>query len=494
MSEREPTLLELRDDIASRRVGAEEAVRASLERVAGADAELGAFLQTFPERALARAREIDGALARAERVGPLAGVPVAVKDNICTREGRTTCASRILEGYRSPFDATAVARLERAGAVVVGKTNLDEFAMGSSGENSAPGPTRNPWDTRRVPGGSSSGSAAAVAARLVPGALGSDTGGSIRQPGAYCGVVGLKPTYARVSRWGLVAFASSLDQIGPLAATVDDAGALLQAVAGHDPLDSTSADVPVPDLLTRDDDAGRPVRLGVPAELTAVGADPDVLEAFDRALAVLRDAGAETVEVALPRLEHGVAAYYLVAPAEASANLARYDGVRYGRRTEPRPGDTLDDLYARSRAEGFGPEVKRRIMLGTYALSAGYYDQYYAAGLKTRRLIKADLDAAFGDGPACDAILTPTAPTPAFRLGEKTDDPVEMYRQDVFTVLANLAGIPAISVPMGFVTRDARELPVGLQIMAPAFEERRLLAIARRYEAATRFADRAPEF
>jgi aspartyl-tRNA(Asn)/glutamyl-tRNA(Gln) amidotransferase subunit A len=373
---------------------------------------------------------------------------------------------------------------------------MDEFAMGSSGEHSAFGATRNPWDRARVPGGSSSGSAAAVAARLVPGALGSDTGGSIRQPAGYCGIVGLKPTYSRVSRYGLVAFASSLDQIGPLTRTVEDAAIVLSVIAGHDPLDSTSADLPVIDYTTQLDEPIDGLRLGVPREAVEHGNDPSVVGAFAQAIETFRTLGAEIIDVDLPHLEHAIDAYYIVAPAEASSNLARYDGIRYGRRAALGPGEDLNDLYARSRAEGFGAEVRRRIMLGTHVLSSGYYDAYYLTALKVRRLVAQDFERVFsGTGPDahdCHAILMPTAPTPAFPIGAKSGDPLSMYLEDVYTVPANMAGLPAISVPMGFAeSGSGTRLPLGLQIYGPHFEEHRLLRIARMFELATEFV-RAP--
>ena len=502
------TLTQARDAIAERTFSAEELTRALVERAsgvgmgAGAGVGLNCFLEVFADAALEQAREIDARLGRGEDVGPLGGVPVALKDNLCLEGALTTCASRILEGYRSPFTGTAVQKLLDAGAIPFARTNMDEFAMGSSGEHSVAGPTRNPWDPERVPGGSSAGSAAAVAARLVPAALGSDTGGSIRQPAGYCGIVGLKPTYSRVSRYGLVAFASSLDQIGPLTRTVEDAALVLNVIAGHDPRDSTSSDLPETDFGLQLEEPIAGLRIGVVREALEHGNDPSVLAAFNAAIETFRGLGAEIVDVHLPHLEHAIAAYYIIAPAEASSNLARFDGVRYGRRAALEPGDTLIDLYAKSRAEGFGPEVQRRIMLGTYALSSGYYDAYYVTALKARRLIKGDFDAVFGgDGPGangvggCHAIIMPTTPTPAFRLGEKLDDPLAMYLEDVYTVPANMAGLPAISVPMGSATSDdGRRLPLGLQIYAPAFEEARLLRIARMFERATGFGDVAPVF
>ncbi|MBX3377665.1 MAG: Asp-tRNA(Asn)/Glu-tRNA(Gln) amidotransferase subunit GatA [Phycisphaeraceae bacterium] len=423
--------------------------------------------------------------------GPLTGFTVAVKDNLCFADHSntpTTAGSRILTNYKSPFTATAVQRLIDAGATIVGKTNLDEFAMGSTGENSAFGPTRNPWDLDRIPGGSSSGSAGAVAAGLVRIALGSDTGGSIRQPAGMCGIVGLKPTYGRVSRYGLIAYASSLDQVGPMARTVADAAAALTVISGPDPLDSTCADQPVPDF-TRDLD--RPVEhltIGVPRQARNEANNPDVAVALEAAIETYRSLGAAVIEVDLPHTEHGIAAYYIVALAEASSNLARFDGVRYGRRTAD-PKDLMD-LYARSRAEGFGPEVQRRIMLGTYILSAGYYEAYYTTALKVRRLIKRDYDAAFGT--PCDAILMPTSPRPAFRLGERVNDPLAMYLEDVYTVGVNLAGLPAIAFPAGFSRVGMSRLPIGMQLIGPAWQEARLLRAAQMFESATQFHTQVP--
>jgi aspartyl-tRNA(Asn)/glutamyl-tRNA(Gln) amidotransferase subunit A len=405
-------------------------------------------------------------------------VPVAVKDNIATREGHTTCSSRMLESYRSPFDATCVERLRAAGAVVMGKTNLDEFAMGSSSEHCAWGPVHNPWDASRVPGGSSGGSAAAAAAAICGVALGSDTGGSIRQPASLCGCVGFKPTYGRVSRYGLVAFGSSLDQIGPLARSVRDAALTYAVMAGTDPRDSTSAQRPVEDPMA---DLDRPIeslRIGVPKQYMSDANDPRVNAMVERALERLRSAGAVTVPVDLPLTDVGISTYYVIAPAEASANLARFDGIRYGHRAAARAGEGLEDLYARSRAEGFGPEVQRRIMLGTYVLSAGYYDAYYGRALKVRRLIKAEFDRAF---ERCDVIAGPASPTPAFHAGGLSD-PLQMYLCDVYTVNTNIAGIPGISVPIGFAEESGSSLPVGLHLQAPAMADARLLRAARMVE------------
>ena len=478
------TLLEARDAVAARRVSAAELTRRCLDRIDKLDGRLNAFVSTFADRAMEQARDAD----EGRRTGPLAGVPVAIKDNLCTTFGRTTCASRMLENFRSPYDATVVRKLEAAGAVVIGKTNLDEFAMGSSTENSAFHPTRNPWDPSRVPGGSSGGSAAALAAGMCLGSLGSDTGGSIRQPAAMCGLVGLKPTYGRVSRFGLVAFASSLDQVGPFGRTVADAALLLNLIAGHDPRDSTSVPDAPPDFLK---DLERPVerlRVGIAKEYDhAEGVDPEVKAAADAAVRQFQSLGAEVVEVSLPHTGYGIAAYYVIAPCEASSNLARYDGVHFGHRTRE-PVRDIVELFSRSRAEGFGDEVQRRIMIGTYALSSGYYDAYYVRALKVRRLIRRDFDDAF---KKCDVIVCPTSPTPAFSIGEKSGDPLSMYLTDVFTVTANIAAIPGVSIPCGFTTGE-RPLPIGLQLLGPAFGEEKLLRVARMYEAATRWHTRRP--
>lgn len=493
------TIGALRAEIAARRVSSEAAVRASLDRMSSMDGRVGAFLQVFEERALERARSVDRAIGGGERVGALAGAPIAIKDNICTSFGRTTCASRFLERYESPFSATVVRRLEDAGAIIVGKTNLDEFAMGSSCENSALGKTVNPWDPTRAPGGSSGGSAAAVAARMVGLALGSDTGGSIRQPAGLTGIVGLKPTYGRVSRYGLVAFASSLDQIGPMTRSVGDAALALEVMAGSDALDSTSADETRQGSLRFTQELERPVeglRLGVPREAWSEQNHPAVNAALKGAIEVYKRLGATIVEIDLPNLKHGIAAYYIIAPAEASSNLARFDGVRYGRRAKLTDGEELFDLYARSRAEGFGPEVQRRIMLGTYVLSSGYYDAYYLTALKARRVIKGDFDAAFGAaGGAVHAVLMPATPGPAFKIGEKANDPLALYLEDVYTVTANLAGLPGITIPAGFADgagTKGESLPVGVQLIGPAFDEARLLRIARMHEAATGWHEKAP--
>ena len=451
-------------------------------RIEAVDPQVKAFLRPCVDEARKQAARIDADIAGGMPVGPLAGVPIAIKDNMCTTFAPTTCGSRILEGHDSPFNATVVEKLRAAGAVVVGKTNMDEFAMGSSTEGSAYFATRNPWNLDYVPGGSSGGSAAAVASGMVPVALGSDTGGSIRQPAAFCGTVGLKPTYGRVSRYGLVAYGSSLDQIGPLAREASDAALVLSVIAGHDGHDSTSANEPVPDYVAELQDApvdtlaGR-LRIGVPEEYFGEGLDPETRAAVQAAIKKFKSQGATIVEVSLPRMPYAIAAYYLVATAECSSNLARYDGVHYGHRTaQP---ENIIDLYSSSRSEGFGEEVKRRIMLGTFALSAGYYDQYYNKALKVRRLIKDDFDRAFEQ---CDLLIGPAAPTPAFRLGEKLDDPLAMYLADVYTVSLNLAGLPGLTVPCGLTEGG---LPIGMQLMGPVFRESTLLQAARLYERQT---------
>jgi aspartyl-tRNA(Asn)/glutamyl-tRNA(Gln) amidotransferase subunit A len=479
------TIHEAHELLKTRAIGARELVDAVEARVAAVDGEIHAYLTLCREAARAQADAADRRLRNGEGVTPLTGIPIALKDNLCTTGVKTTCASKILEGFIPPYDATVVARLRAQGAVFVGKTNMDEFAMGSSTENSAFGVTRNPWDRTRIPGGSSGGSAAAVAADECAGALGSDTGGSIRQPAACCGVTGLKPTYGRVSRYGLVAFASSLDQIGPLTKDVTDCALMMNAIAGHDPLDSTSADVACPDFTRGLGRGVRGLRVGVPKEYFIAGMDRSVEDAVKAAIAALEREGAIPVDVSLPHTEYAVAVYYLLATAEASSNLARYDGVRYGHRAKA-PADLID-LYVRSRAEGFGPEVKRRIMLGTYALSSGYYDAYYAKAQRVRTLIKRDFDRAF---ERADVIATPTAPTPAFRLGEKTQDPLQMYLSDIFTISVNLAGVPALSMPCGF---SPEGLPIGLQLIGKTFDEETVLRAAFAYEQATTWKTRKPQ-
>lgn len=479
------TIQAARNAIRSRQISARQLVDHALQRIESHDRRVRAFNSVYADRARERADAVDAGLIQ----GPLAGIPIAVKDNLCTRFGTTTCSSRMLATFHAPYDATVVRKLESAGAIILGKTNLDEFAMGSSTENSAFGPTHNPWDTQRVPGGSSGGSAAALAAGMCCGSIGSDTGGSIRQPAALCGLVGLKPTYGRVSRYGLVAYASSLDQVGPFGWTVADTALLLQTLAGHDPRDATSVNQPVPDYLA---DLDRPVaglRIGIVKEYQlAAGMDPQVKAAVDDALRRYQELGAELVEVSLPHAEYAIAAYYVIAPCEASSNLARYDGVHYGHRTAAEVKDIVE-LYSKSRAEGFGEEVQRRIMIGTYALSSGYYDAYYLTALKMRALIRRDFDLAF---EKCDLIACPTSPVPAFRIGEKSGgDPLQMYLVDVFTVTANIAAIPGLSLPCGF-TSGEKPLPVGLQLMGPVFSEERLLRAARMYEAETDWHRRRP--
>jgi aspartyl-tRNA(Asn)/glutamyl-tRNA(Gln) amidotransferase subunit A len=464
------TVRGVRDAVAAGDASAVEICEASLAAIDARDANLHAFTAVDRGNALARAAAID----RGEDHGPLAGVPLALKDNICTRALPTTASSKVLAGYTPPYDATVVERLRRAGAVVVGKTNCDEFAMGSSTENSALGPSRNPWDAARTPGGSSGGSAVAVAAGLVPGALGSDTGGSIRQPAAFCGLVGLKPTYGRVSRYGLLAFASSLDQIGPLTHSVWDAAILTSVIAGADPMDATASAEHVPDFVAALTGDVSGLRVGVPERLLEEGVAPEVWRPFREALDGLQQMGATIRPIELPHAHAAIPVYYLVATAEASSNLARYDGVRYGHRTAR--ADSLRTMYSRTRDEGFGAEVKRRIMLGTYVLSAGYYDAYYRKAQQVRTLIRGDYDAAFS---AVDVVATPTTPTPAFRLGEKVDDPLQMYLADVFTVSANLTGLPALSIPCGFTPGN---LPVGLQLTGRMFGEPVLLRTGDAYE------------
>ena len=483
------TAVAIRDRVQRGEESAVDACARALAAIKTHNPVLNAFNTVIEDRALTRAAEIDAHPLRSTM--PLAGVPVAVKDNLCTRGVRTTASSRILEHFVPPYDATVVARLESAGAVVVGKTNCDEFAMGSSNENSAFGAARNPWDSTRIPGGSSGGSAVAVAAGMTPLALGSDTGGSIRQPAALCGLVGLKPTYGRVSRYGLLAYGSSLDQVGPMCRTVADAALALSVLAGVDPADATSAAVAVPDFLSAlSEPVAGTLRIGVPRALINDGVDPVVAAAFHEALNVLVSQGCELVDIALPSASAAIPVYYLIATAEASSNLARYDGVRYGFRAPSDNGsgtlDDLDDMYGRSRELGFGPEVKRRIILGTYVLSAGYYDAYYLKAQQVRTLIRRDYEDAFD---RVDVVAMPTSPTPAFRLGERVEDPLQMYLADIFTVSANLAGSPAISVPCGFTPEG---LPIGLQLVGRMFDEMTLLDAAYRYERQTSWWMRQP--
>ncbi len=463
-------------------------VRDHLDRISQIDGPIRAFHETYPDEAMAMAESVDKAVAAGKDPGPLAGVPIALKDNIVTPFGRTTCSSAILRNFHGPYWATAAKRLVDAGGIVVGKTNCDEFAMGSSTENCAWGPTQNPWAKNHVPGGSSGGSAAAVAARMVPVALGSDTGGSIRQPAALCGITGVKPTYGRVSRYGLVAFGSSLDQIGPFATNVGDAAQVLSAMAGPDARDSTSAAVEVPKFSASIDKPIDGLRIGLPKQYLSPENDPSVNDAIHAATELFRSLGAEIVPIELPLTDYGISTYYVIAPAEASSNLARYDGIRYGHRAEIKGDEDLFDLYAKSRAEGFGPEVQRRIMLGTYVLSSGYYDAYYKRALQVRRLIKQEYDAAFTQ---CHAILGPTSPMPAFRIGGKAD-PLTMYLCDVYTVNANISGICAISIPGGFAASPAGRLPVGLQLQCQAFQEELMFRIARMYENATEYHTQVP--
>ncbi len=479
------TALELRQDIANGSVSAVEVCRATLDRLSSANATLNAFNHVAAERALERAQAIDRQRAAGEPLGPLAGVPIALKDNLCVRGMRTTASSKILDSFVPPYDATVVTRLEAAGAVIVAKTNCDEFAMGSSTENSAFGPARNPWNLETTPGGSSGGSAAAVAAQCVPIALGSDTGGSIRQPASFCGVVGLKPTYGRVSRYGLLAFASSLDQIGPFARTVADAALTLTAIAGHDSADSTASHEAVPNYVSSLTGDVRGVRVGVPRTFVDEGVDDRVRTAFDTALATLRDRGATLVDIDLPHATFAIPVYYLVATAEASSNLARYDGVKYGYRSPDSTNSSLKAMYNRTRDDGFGAEVKRRIMLGTYVLSAGYYDAFYLKAQQVRTLLRRDYERAF---ESVDVVTMPTSPIPPFRIGERIADPLQMYLGDVFTVSANLAGLPGVSVPCGF----ANGLPIGFQLIGRMFDEASILRVADAYERATEWHKATP--
>ncbi len=468
------TIDSARAAVAERKTSATALAEAFYEKIASDDPEIGAYLTLSKERAMATAGQIDSLAEKGEKLPPLAGVPIGIKDVLVTSGVRTTAGSKILGNYVPPYDCTAVARLESAGAVVLGKLNCDEFAMGSSNENSAWKPVHNPRDLSRVPGGSSGGSAAAVAADMAVATLGSDTGGSIRQPASFCGVVGLKPTYGRVSRYGLIAFASSLDHIGPLTKTVKDAATVLRTIAGRDPMDSTSAELPVPDYVAELDKPVKALKIGVAKEYLGEGLDAEVRSAIEAAVQKLASLGCEIVEVSLPHTKYAIPAYYLVATAEASSNLARFDGVRYGHRAAA--VRSLSDMYRRTRDEGFGAEVKRRIMLGTYALSAGYYDAYYLKAQRVRTLLTRDFEEAF---KKVDVIVAPTSPTAAFKLGEKVDDPLAMYLADIYTVTANLAGIPGISIPCG-QTRE--KLPIGMQIFGKHFDEATILRVANAYE------------
>lgn len=478
------TISEAAERLDRRDISAVELTRAHLDRIARIEGSVRAFVTTTDQQAMLAAEQSDERRRTGMGRGALDGIPLAIKDVLCTRGVRTTCSSRMLEHFVPPYDATVISRLREAGAVFVGKTNMDEFAMGSSTENSAFFPTRNPWDLQRVPGGSSGGSAAAVAAGEAMGALGSDTGGSVRQPGALTNTVAMKPTYGRVSRFGLIAFASSLDQIGPFTRSARDAALLMQAIAGHDPKDSTSVETPVPDYLAALTGNVAGLRVGVPAEYLVEGTEPGVRQVIDQAVGTLKSLGAEIGECSLPHTRFGVAAYYIIAPSECSANLARYDGVKYGFA----PSDRTDDLIeyvSRTREAGFGPEVKRRIMLGTYALSSGYYDAYYLKAEQVRTLIKRDFEQAF---ERFDVLLGPTSPTVAFKIGDKISDPYAMYLNDVFTIPANLAGIPGVSIPGGF----SDGLPVGVQLLGPAWGEDRLLRVADAFQRVTHYHQQWP--
>jgi aspartyl-tRNA(Asn)/glutamyl-tRNA(Gln) amidotransferase subunit A len=473
--EKPATLARLREDISSGAVKAVDLAGSYYDRIAALNSQLNVYLSLTRERALEQATRVDAMAAKGDPLPPLAGIPVGIKDVLVMRGAPSTAGSRILKDYRPPYDATVVSRLEAAGAVLLGKLNCDEFAMGSSNENSAYGPVRNPVDPERVPGGSSGGSAAAVAANMAVATLGSDTGGSIRQPASFCGVVGVLPTYGRVSRYGLIAFASSLDRVGPFAANVRDAATLLSVIAGHDPSDATSSPAPVPDYAAESDRPAEGLRIGVPSEYFGEGLDPDVRAAIEKGIDALQAAGCAVKPISLPTTRYAIPAYYLVATAEASANLARFDGVRYGYRS-PASG-TLSDMYSHSRDEGFGAEVKRRILLGTYALSAGYYDAYYLKAQQVRRLLADEFLRAFAE---VDAIVTPTSPVPAFKLGEKADDPLAMYLADIYTVTASLAGICGVTVPCGATPAG---LPVGMQVLARHLNESTAFRVARAVEA-----------
>jgi len=477
------TLAEIARGLAAKQFSSEELTRALLARIQALDPRLNAFITVTEALALEQARAADARRAAGES-SPLLGAPIAHKDLFCTRGIRTSCGSRMLDNFEAPYDATVVEKLAAAGTVTLGKTNMDEFAMGSANENSHYGAVKNPWQLDHVPGGSSGGSAAAVAARLLPATTGTDTGGSIRQPAAFTNLTGLKPTYGRISRWGMIAYASSLDQAGPLARTAEDCALLLQGMAGFDPKDSTSIDEAVPDYSATLNDSLEGLRIGVPKEYFGAGLDPRIGERVQASIRDLEKLGAVIKEISLPNMQHAIPAYYVIAPAEASSNLSRFDGVRFGYRCE-NPVD-LTDLYKRSRGEGFGPEVQRRIMVGTYALSAGYYDAYYLKAQRIRRLIKNDFMAAFQE---VDVILGPTTPNPAWKLGAKGNDPVAAYLEDVYTITANLAGLPGLSMPVGF----ADGLPVGAQLLAPYFQEGRLLNIAHRYQQVTDWHLQSPE-
>ncbi|MBF7730287.1 Asp-tRNA(Asn)/Glu-tRNA(Gln) amidotransferase subunit GatA [Pseudomonas sp. N040] len=476
------TLAEIGRALAAKQFSAEELAQTLLARIKAVDPQLNSFISVTEELALQQARAADSRRAAGES-GALLGAPIGHKDLFCTQGVLTSCGSKILTGFKAPYNASVVEKLAAAGSVTLGKLNMDEFAMGSSNESSHYGPVKNPWDLTRVPGGSSGGSAAAVAARLIPAATGTDTGGSIRQPAALTNLTGLKPTYGRVSRWGMIAYASSLDQGGPMARTAEDCALLLQAMAGFDPKDSTSVEQPVDDYLAALHQPLAGLRIGLPKEYFGTGLDPRIADKALAAVVELKKLGATVKDISLPNMQHAIPAYYVIAPAEASSNLSRFDGVRFGYRcADPL---NLEDLYKRSRAEGFGAEVKRRIMVGTYALSAGYYDAYYLKAQKIRRLIKNDFVKAFSE---VDLILGPTTPNPAWKLGEKNNDPVAQYLEDIYTITANLAGIPALSMPAGFVDG----LPVGVQLLAPYFQEARLLNVAHQYQQVTDWHQQAP--
>ncbi|MBE9192451.1 Asp-tRNA(Asn)/Glu-tRNA(Gln) amidotransferase subunit GatA [Gloeocapsopsis crepidinum LEGE 06123] len=479
------SIRELHQQLVSKERSAVEITQEALQHIAALEPKLHSFLSVTADTALAQAQAVDAKIAAGEEIGVLAGIPIGIKDNMCTKGIRTTCASKILENFVPPYESTVTQKLADAGTVMVGKTNLDEFAMGSSTENSAFQVTANPWDLERVPGGSSGGSAAAVAAQECVVALGSDTGGSIRQPASFCGVVGMKPTYGLVSRYGLVAFASSLDQIGPFGRTVEDAAILLGAIAGYDPKDSTSLKAEVPDYTQALKPDVKNLRIGIIKETFGEGLDPAVEQAITKAIEQLRDLGAEIQEISCPRFRYGLPTYYIIAPSEASANLARYDGVKYGFRTTD--AENLLSMYNRTRAAGFGTEVKRRIMVGTYTLSAGYYDAYYLKAQKVRTLIKQDFEKAFAN---VDILVSPTVPTTAFKAGEKTDDPLSMYLTDLMTITVNLAGLPGISIPCGF---DDKGLPIGLQLIGNVLREDLLFQVAYAYEQATEWHKHTPK-
>ncbi|MBI9075888.1 MAG: Asp-tRNA(Asn)/Glu-tRNA(Gln) amidotransferase subunit GatA [Desulfatibacillum sp.] len=478
------TIGQAREKLISKEISSQDLTKAVFDRVDAVEGKVDAYLYLCRDEAMEAAREADRALGQGE-TAPLCGIPLGIKDVMCTKGVPTTCGSKILGNFVPPYDGTVISNLKKAGAVIVGKTNMDEFAMGSSTENSAFKTTKNPWDLTRTPGGSSGGSAAAAAAGMCLGSLGSDTGGSIRQPASHCGVVGLKPTYGRVSRFGLVAYASSLDQIGPFTRSVEDAALMLQAIAGYDASDSTSVNRPVPDYQAAIKHDVKGMRVGLPKEFFEEGGlSPDVKNAVDQAIKTMEGQGVDVVAVSLPHAKYSVAVYYVIAPAEASSNLARYDGVKYGLREQR---DSLIDMYHATRSAGFGPEVQRRIIIGTYALSAGYYDAYYGKASQVRTLIMDDYKKAFEQ---CDAVISPVAPTPAFKLGEKTDDPLTMYLSDIFTLSANLAGVCGLSVPCGF---SSDGLPIGLQLQGSHFEEEKILRLAHHFEQATEFHNKRPE-